>query len=79
MESITHFLAAQQEEVSDLFYAVMELPEKYRVVVNLYYYEDYSVKEIAKILKMNESSIQTRLMRARGILKKKMKGVLNYE
>ena len=79
LESITHFLAAQQEEVSDLFYAVMELPEKYRVVVNLYYYEDYSVKEIAKILKMNESSIQTRLMRARGILKKKMKGVLNYE
>ncbi len=52
-----------------LFEAVVSLPEKYRSVVHLYYYEDYSVKEIAQILQRKETTIQTRLMRARKMLK----------
>ena len=42
-------------------------------------YEDYSVKEIADILKMNVSTIQTRLMRARKMLKEKLEGGMTYE
>ena len=57
----------------------MELPAKYRVLIDLYYYEDYSVKEIADILKMNVSTIQTRLMRARKMLKEKLEGGMTYE
>ena len=34
-------LAFQSEESSELFEAVMKLPEKYRIVVHLFYYEDY--------------------------------------
>jgi RNA polymerase sigma-70 factor (ECF subfamily) len=57
----------------DTYHAVMSLPEKYRSVVLLYYYEDYSVKEIARILRRTETAVQTQLQRARVMLKDKLK------
>lgn len=60
-------------EQSDLYQAVMELPAKYRIVVHLYYFEDYSTKDISKILKIKETTVQTQLMRARGKLKEMLK------
>ena len=51
----------------------MKLGEKYRIVVHLYYYEEYSVKEIAEILNIKETTIQTRLMRARAKIKSMVK------
>lgn len=64
---------------SDLYMAVTSLPEKYRSVVHLYYYEDYSVREIAQILQKKETTIQTRLMRARKMLKMQLKGAWENE
>ena len=63
----------QTSEQSDLYEAVMKLPAKYRIVVHLYYFEDYSTKEIAEILKQKETTVQTQLMRARGKLKEMLK------
>lgn len=60
-------------EQSELYYAVRELPVKYRQVVHLYYFEDYNVKEIAGILKISETAVQTRLLRARQKLKEKLR------
>jgi RNA polymerase sigma-70 factor (ECF subfamily) len=60
-------------EKSELFYAVVSLPKKYRLVVHLYYYEDYSIKEISQILKLKETTIQTQLSRAREKLNKILK------
>ena len=54
-------LGFENPEQSALFFAVMELPQKYRVPVHLYYYEDYSVREIAETLGLRESAVQTRL------------------
>ena len=53
--------------------AVMSLPEKYRSVVLLYYFEDYSVREIANLLRRTETAVQTQLQRARAMLKDKLK------
>ncbi len=39
----------------------------------MYYYEDYSIKEIADILKLRETTVQTQLMRARKKLKEILK------
>lgn len=61
------------EEKSNLYYAVMELPVEYRQVVHLYYFEDYSVKEIVQIMKLSQTAVQTRLLRARQKLKEKLK------
>lgn len=60
-------------EKSDLFYALQKLSPKYRIVIHLYYYEEYSIKEIAKLLHLKETTVQTQLMRARNFLKQQLK------
>ena len=69
----TLLLWSDRDECSKLYDAVMSLPDKYRIVTYLYYYEDYAVKEIAEILKRRETTVQTQLMRAREKLKMKLK------
>jgi len=72
---ITEHLPATTEDspCPDTYNAVMSLPDKYRAVVMLYYFEDYSVKEIAQILSRTETAVQTQLQRARAILKNTLK------
>ena len=53
----------------ELWEAVNSLPPKYRVVVHLYYYEGYSQEEIAEILSLSRTAVQTRMSRARNKLK----------
>lgn len=57
------------EKSEKLLELVMQLPPKYRVVVHLFYYEDYSVNEIAEMLGITISNVTTRLKRARAKLK----------
>lgn len=60
------------------FYSLLkELNHKERLVLNLYYMEEYSVKEIREITKMNENTINTCLYRARNKIKNKMEGEHN--
>ena len=66
-------------EESDLFLAVMNLPKKYRIIVHLFYYEDYSTRDIAQMLNLKEPTVRTRLMRARKILKERLSDVWNEE
>lgn len=70
------FDTPQDEE---LFQTVMALPSKYSIVIHLYYYEDYSIKEIAQQLKLNEGNVKVRLSRARQLLKKQLKENWNDE
>ncbi len=49
----------------DVMNAVLKLKEKYRIVILLYYYEELSVKEISEIIGEKESTVLTRLKRAR--------------
>ena len=57
----------------DLWAVVGTLPPKYRAVVHLYYYEGYSQEEIAKILGITRTAVQTRMQRAREQLGKELK------
>ena len=61
-----------QEELLDL---VMQLPVKHKEVLYLYYYEEYSIKEMSSLLHRKESTIQTQLATAR----KKLKLVMESE
>lgn len=76
-ESISTGLGAEWDkglgEQSAVLEAVMSLPEKYREVIHLFYYEDYSVAQIGQILKKNESTVRSLLYRARKQLKDLMK------
>ena len=49
----------------DVMNAILKLKEKYRIVVLLHYYEELSVKEIGAVLSCKESTVLTRLKRAR--------------
>ena len=55
-----------------LYKAVLSLPEKYRVVLYLYYYEELTTVQIAQALGVKQSAVTTRLSRARGLLKNKL-------
>ncbi len=70
-EQMPSAVCASVEE-SKLYHAIFSLPEKYRTVILLYYYEDYSVKEIAALIGRNASTIQTQLERGRKKLKKQL-------
>lgn len=59
-------------ETDDTFFVVMELPEKYRNCLYLFYYEDYSIREIARILEKPENTIKTNLKRGREALREKL-------
>lgn len=66
--------AAQREDHSDVLAAVMALPGKYRLCVYLYYFEQYPIRDIAQALGAKESTVQTRLQRAREQLKQTLSG-----
>ena len=55
-----------------LYREVMALPEKYRTVLNLFYYEELTVKEIGDLLGLGISTVTTRLARARQRLKERL-------
>ena len=70
-ETAQNFEIASPEETG-LFQAVMALPRKYRVPLYLYYYEGYPVKEVAALCGLKDSTVRTRLQRARERLKKEL-------
>ena len=66
-------LTVDSPKTNEVITSVMELPPKYRVVVYLHYYEGYTTAEIAKLLKISQSAVTTRLSRARSALQEKLK------
>lgn len=61
-----------EQEEGNLLTELQKLPGKYSVVLYLYYYEGYSVKDIALTLKKNENSVKTLLARGRELLRKRL-------
>lgn len=74
-DSVMNIPAADPED-REFVDSVLRLPLKYRDAIYLYYYEDYSVSEIASILRVTQSAVKTRLQRGRTMLKKELKGDL---
>lgn len=73
LEDYANTLYADAPEEESLFLAVMALPKAYRAVIYLYYYEGYSVNEIAQIVGSRPATVRTRMYRARQLLKDKIK------
>lgn len=67
---LTEDIPCETAEDTGLLESVMSLPPNYRVTIHLYYYEGYSVKEIAAILGTSSSVVTTRLARGREKLRK---------
>ena len=65
-------IAFEQPAMQGVWECIRKLTPKYRIVVYLFYYEGYAVKEIADILHISGTAVTTRLSRARQILEKEL-------
>lgn len=63
------------EQKNAVMSAVMKLPEKYRTVIHLFYFEDMSVAQISKATGIREATVKSQLSRARDMLKPMLKEV----
>lgn len=63
---------------NELMHVILTLPKKYKDVIYLFYYEDYTVPEIANLLHEKENTIYSQLHRARNLIKEKLGGT-EYE
>ena len=66
---LTEEIPFETKERHEIYYSVQKLPLKYKTIIHLYYYENYKISEIGKILKMKESTVKSYLFRAREKLK----------
>ena len=53
------------QDETDLHRSMLQLPQSYRTVIHLFYYEELSIKQISGILKAKPSTVRTWLTRAR--------------
>lgn len=74
LETVSEESSMQDESAREVLEAVLQLPDRYRQVVYLFYYEGYSAVEIAGILGKKENTVYTWLSRAKGILREKLGG-----
>ena len=68
----------QEDEKNTVQQIVANLPEKYRMPIHLYYSADLSVKEIARVLKIPEGTVKSRMNKAKQLLKKELEA-LGYD
>lgn len=70
LEQLQEYLPAPEKQhfIQELY----ALPAKWKTVLLLYYFEGYTVKEIAKIIGLTENAVKKRLQRAREALKKEV-------
>lgn len=72
-------VAESREDLSFVWDAVKALPENYREVIHLFYYEGYSTKQIAKLLQKKEATVRSDLHRGREKLKAVLKEAYDFE
>ena len=74
LQEIIEHAAPTSDEHAEVLEAVLHLPQKYRNVIYLHYYEGYSAPEIGRLLHKNVNTVYTLLTRARQMLKKELGG-----
>lgn len=68
----SHVSQADEERFQALWEAIRKLSDKYREVIILYFFHEYTLKEISRILEISEAAAEKRLARSRELLRKKM-------
>ena len=79
MEEVLEQPAEIEQDHREVLEAVLSLPARYRDVVYLYYYEEYTAPQIGRILSKNVNTIYTLLNRAKKILREKLGGDADEE
>lgn len=72
LEELKEEIKFETPERGIVYYAVMELPIKYRTIIYLFYYEKYKISEISKILNMKEGTVKSRIIKGERTIKRKV-------
>ncbi len=67
-------IPAESIESRDAFKEVLKLPEKYKIVILLHYFEGYGISEISSALSISSSAVKMRLARGREMLRFALEG-----
>ena len=79
-DELNEQLAAEgREDLSFVWEAVKQLPERQRAVIHLFYREGYQTRDIARILGRNEATVRSDLRRARERLRTVLKEEYDFE
>ncbi|MCM1500015.1 MAG: sigma-70 family RNA polymerase sigma factor [Clostridium sp.] len=73
-ERVAELLEPVKDHYSELWDVVSALKEEYRIVIVMFYYNDLSIKEIAKILGIAAGTVKSRLNRGRELLRQALEG-----
>lgn len=73
IDDLTDYYATEQQ--GEVLKEILELPEKMKLVLNLFYMEGYHIDEIARILRISENAVKKRLQRGRILIANRLKGV----
>ena len=76
LEDYVESLTFEVDSDRELLDTVLRLPERYRIVIHLFYYEEMPVRDIAKALNTSEQNVKTRLSRARDKLRQQLEGTI---
>lgn len=76
-ESDTQEIVEKKDEKEELLRSIMKLPDKYREMIHLYYYQELDIKEISRILKIPGGTVKSRLFKARNLLAGMLGGEAN--
>lgn len=68
----------QREMVEEVRNAIAKLPDKQRIVINMFYSAEMNIEEIAKVLHVPKETVKSRLRLARGKIRKDLE-VIGYE
>lgn len=74
MEKLPAPLIAVTQEERELFLDVMAMPDKYRQMILLHYYQNLTLREISVILHISISTAHGRLKKAEGLLRRELEG-----
>ena len=66
-------MAFEETQNADLYRELQRLPEKYREVIHLFYYESMSLEEMSRVLNRKNGTLRTQLTRARAMLREFMR------
>lgn len=72
LDEVEELKSEDTEGHSEVIEAVLTLPEKYRNVIYLFYYEQYTAAQIASIMNSKENTVYSLLSRGRAMLKQKL-------
>jgi RNA polymerase sigma-70 factor (ECF subfamily) len=64
----TQEIIEKRAEKQELIKSILKLPDKYREIVQLYYYQELDVNDIARVLKIPGGTVKSRLFKARNLL-----------